>query len=248
MREDRQTSDPRDVWREAARGVPNPARHAPSMHARLTGLAALALLALAVGGSGCRSGAERGAKTDGTAEEQTVSAHATTTTTPTEPGETAAAYFAGGCFWGVEHYFERAPGVKAAVSGYMGGDVADPSYEEVCTGRTGHAETVKVVYDPTKTSFEALAKLFFEIHDPTQVNRQGPDIGAQYRSAVFVSDDAERKAAEHLIAVLRERGYGVATTIEPAGPFYEAEGYHQDYYERKGSTPYCHARVRRFGD
>jgi peptide methionine sulfoxide reductase msrA/msrB len=164
----------------------------------------------------------------------------------TTGGERAAAYFAGGCFWGVEYYFEREPGVLDVVSGYMGGRVADPSYEQVCAGRTGHAETVQVVYDPTKTDYETLARLFFEIHDPTQVNRQGPDIGDQYRSVVFAADAAQRATAERLIAALRERGHAVATRVEDAGPFYAAEDYHQDYYERTGKTPYCHARVPRF--
>ena len=156
------------------------------------------------------------------------------------------AFFAGGCFWGVEYWFDKAPGVTLAESGYMGGGAESPTYEQVCTGRTGHAEAVRIVFDPSKTTYEALARLFFEIHDPTQVNRQGPDIGQQYRSAVFYANDEQRKSAEKLVRELEARGYKVATQIEPAGEFWKAEGYHQDYYDHKGSTPYCHAKVSRF--
>jgi peptide methionine sulfoxide reductase msrA/msrB len=160
---------------------------------------------------------------------------------------TQEAFFAGGCFWGVEYWLQKAPGVILAESGYMGGSADSPSYEQVCTGRTGHAETVRVVFDPSKTTYEALAKLFFEIHDPTEVDRQGPDVGKQYRSAVFYVGDDQRKVAEKLIAELTARGYEVATRVEPAGRFWRAEEYHQQYYEHKGTTPYCHARVKRFG-
>ena len=162
--------------------------------------------------------------------------------------EVAYAYFAGGCFWGVEYYFENEPGVIAAVSGYMGGHVDNPSYKDVSYTNTGHAETVRIAYDPSKTTYEKLAKLFFEIHDPTQVNRQGPDIGDQYRSAVFYSNDSEKKAVDKLIAQLKERGYKVATEVVKAGKFWEAEDYHQNYYEKTGKAPYCHAKVDRFGD
>ncbi len=164
------------------------------------------------------------------------------------PPAAAEAFFAGGCFWGVEHGFEKAPGVVKAESGYMGGTLAAPSYEDVCTGETGHAETVRVVYDPARTTYEALARLFFEIHDPTQRGRQGPDIGPQYRSAVFYRTAEERRTVERLIERLKARGYAVVTELVPAGPFFEAEAYHQDYYLRTGKTPYCHARVPRFGE
>lgn len=156
------------------------------------------------------------------------------------------AYFAGGCFWGVEYYFEHEPGVVLAESGYMGGNVANPSYKEVCGGKTGHAETVHVAFDPTKTSYEKLAKRFFEIHDPTQVNHQGPDFGEQYRSVVFFADERQRALAAGLIAKLRARGFKVATQLVPVGPFYKAEDYHQNYYENKGTKPYCHVRTERF--
>ena len=159
---------------------------------------------------------------------------------------TQEAFFAGGCFWGVEYWLQKVPGVLRVESGYMGGQVDSPTYEQVCTGRTGHAETVRVVFDPAKTTYEALARLFFEIHDPTEVDRQGPDIGHQYRSAVFFSGDEQRRIAEKLVLELTRRGYKVATRVEPAETFWRAEDYHQRHYEHKGSVPYCHARVERF--
>lgn len=157
------------------------------------------------------------------------------------------AFFAGGCFWGVEYWFDQHPGVLFAESGYMGGSKDYPTYEDVCTGRTGHAETVRVVFDPTRTSYEEMARLFFEIHDPTQVNRQGPDVGEQYRSVVFYRDEEQRAVAERLIAALKARGLRVATRLEPAGRFWRAEEYHQDYYRKTGKQPLCHTRVERFG-
>jgi peptide methionine sulfoxide reductase msrA/msrB len=157
------------------------------------------------------------------------------------------AYFAGGCFWGVEYWFEKLNGVISAESGYMGGDVKSPDYKQVCSGTTGHAEAVRVRYDPTMVSYRELAKLFFEIHDPTQMNRQGPDIGTQYRSAVFHTSDEQKAEAERLIKILKDKGYDVVTAVEPAGVFWTAEEYHQNYYEVKGSQPYCHAKVDRFG-
>ncbi|MGM0576934.1 MAG: peptide-methionine (S)-S-oxide reductase MsrA [Myxococcota bacterium] len=165
-----------------------------------------------------------------------------------EPEEVAEAYFAGGCFWGVESLLEDREGVLDVTSGYMGGDVEDPTYPQVSSGETGHAETVRVRFDPSKTTYEALARRFFEIHDPTQVDRQGPDRGTQYRSAVFVADEHQREVVERLIDILERRDYDVATEVEPAGPFYPAEARHQDYYARTGKAPYCHAPVDRFGD
>jgi peptide methionine sulfoxide reductase msrA/msrB len=159
---------------------------------------------------------------------------------------TQEAFFAGGCFWGVEYWFDKEPGVLIAESGYMGGRTSSPTYKQVCGGSTGHVETVRIVFDPAKTSYERLAKLFFEIHDPTQVDRQGPDVGEQYRSVVFYANDGQKRDTEKLVAELSTRGYKVATKIEPAGQFWKAEDYHQDYYDHKGSTPYCHTRVRRF--
>jgi peptide methionine sulfoxide reductase msrA/msrB len=163
-----------------------------------------------------------------------------------QEGTTARAYFAGGCFWGTEHLIEALDGVISVESGYMGGRKDNPTYEEVCSGRTGHAETVEVVFDPSKTDFETLTKYFFEIHDPTQRNRQGPDIGSQYRSAVFYTDEAQRDTTEELIGQLRENGFDVVTEVEPADTFWPAEDYHQDYYQNTGKRPYCHFYVKRF--
>ena len=159
---------------------------------------------------------------------------------------TETAIFAGGCFWGVEHLLSKEPGVVDVESGYTGGHTENPTYEEVCGHRTGHAEAVRVTFDPAKVSYERLARLFFEIHDPTQVGRQGPDIGDQYRSEVFYTTPAQRATAERLIAELRARGYDVATRVTAATTFWPAEGYHQDYYDRKGTQPYCHAYTKRF--
>jgi len=160
--------------------------------------------------------------------------------------ELARAYFAGGCFWGVEYYLEKIKGVKEVTSGYMGGKVKNPTYEQVSYTPTGHIETVEVFYDPSQVSYETLAKTFFEIHDPTQKDGQGPDIGSQYLSAVFVGNDAERRTVNRLIKLLKKKGYDVSTKVLDKTPFYKAEDYHQDYYERKGSKPYCHRRVKRF--
>ena len=156
------------------------------------------------------------------------------------------AIFAGGCFWGVEYHFDKLKGVLSAKSGYTGGTVDHPSYRDVCSGRTGHAEAVEIEFDPALVSYETLAKLFFEIHDPTEVNRQGPDIGTQYRSALFYLDDEQKRVAEKLISELKAKGYRVATSVEKAGTFWEAEGYHQDYYEKNGHQPYCHIYQKRF--
>jgi len=159
---------------------------------------------------------------------------------------TARAYFAGGCFWGTEYYFQQAEGVLSTSVGYMGGDKNDPSYRDVCDGNTGHAEAVEVVFDPSKTDFETLARLFFEIHDPTQVERQGPDIGDQYRSAVFYVDEDQKQTTEKLIQLLRDKGYDVATEVVKADEFWVAEAYHQDYYQKTGKQPYCHVYQKRF--
>jgi len=158
------------------------------------------------------------------------------------------AYFAGGCFWGVEHFLEQIDGVYSVESGYMGGHVDDPSYEDVLTHESGHLETVRVYFEPARVSYEVVAKRFFEIHDPTQADGQGPDIGPQYLSAVFVASEAQREVVAELIERLEQRGYEVATTVRPAATFWEAEDYHQDYYVRHNKQPYCHAPVDRFGD
>ena len=159
----------------------------------------------------------------------------------------ARAVFAGGCFWGVEHYFRQEPGVLGVAAGYTGGRVEKPTYEQVSTGTTGHAEAVEVIFDPRRTTYETLARLFFEIHDPTQRNRQGPDVGSQYRSAVFYLDEAQKGTADRLIAQLQARGYDVATDVAPASAFWPAEPYHQDYLCRHPGRPDCHIRTPRFG-
>ena len=160
--------------------------------------------------------------------------------------KTQKAYFAGGCFWGVEHLFQKMEGVLSVRSGYMGGHTPNPNYEEVCSGTTGHAETVEVEFDPKQVSYEELARLFFEIHDPTQVNRQGPDVGEQYRSAIFYTNDEQKKIAHKLIKILEEKGYNIATEVSKADTFWKAEDYHQDYYQKTGKQPYCHFRIKRF--
>mgnify|MGYP006282908297 FL=1 len=163
-----------------------------------------------------------------------------------EEGRYETAILAGGCFWGVEYYLQKMEGVKSVISGYTGGKIKNPSYREVSSGRTGHAEAVKVVYDPDKLTYEEVLRTFLEIHDPTQVDRQGPDIGEQYRSAIFYMNDYQREIAVKLLDILRDKGYDIATELTRAGEFYDAEKYHQDYYFEKGSTPYCHGYVKRF--
>ena len=168
--------------------------------------------------------------------------------TPATEKNSKKAYFAGGCFWGVEYHFEKVDGVISAESGYMGGHKDNPTYKEVCYTDTGHLEVVEITYDPNKVDFEALAKLFFEIHDPTQTNGQGPDIGTQYLSAIFYNNDEEKQIIKKLIDVLKTKGLKVATKLISAKdfPFYKAEEYHQDYYKRHNKEPYCHSYVKRF--
>jgi peptide methionine sulfoxide reductase msrA/msrB len=166
---------------------------------------------------------------------------------PMNEQKTEKGYFAGGCFWGVEYWLNKLDGVISVRSGYMGGAIEDPTYEEVCTGRTGHAETVEVLFNSEQISFSDIAKRFFEIHDPTELNRQGPDIGTQYRSAVFYENEKQKQIAEELMAILREKGYDVVTEVVSAGTFYPADDYHQDYYDKHGKIPYCHVPIERFG-
>ena len=158
----------------------------------------------------------------------------------------AEAYFAGGCFWGVEHLFEHKDGVISAVSGYMGGSMKNPSYEDVCHGDTSHLEVVKVTYDPTKINYEELTKFFFEIHDPTQAYGQGPDIGEHYTSAIFYSNEDEKKTIHKLIDILIKKGYEIVTLALPVVTFWEAEEYHQNYYDKKKQQPYCHMYQKKF--
>lgn len=163
---------------------------------------------------------------------------------PVENYDTA--YFASGCFWGTQYHFQKQAGVISTEVGYMGGHRDNPSYEQVCTGQTGHAETTKVVFDPSKTSYEKLTQLFFETHDQSQVNRQGPDIGTQYRSVIFYTSESEKKTAQKLIEQLQNKGYEVATELTPASTFWKAENYHQNYYQNKGGSPYCHIYQKKF--
>lgn len=152
---------------------------------------------------------------------------------------TEKATFGAGCFWGVEARFRELDGVLDAAVGYMGGDVESPSYEQVCTDQTGHAEVVELVFDPAVITYEALVREFFGLHDPTQVNRQGPDVGRQYRSVVFVHDAAQRETTEAVMSELERAGRyrkPIATGIEPAGTFWRAEEYHQQYLARKGGS------------
>jgi peptide methionine sulfoxide reductase msrA/msrB len=156
------------------------------------------------------------------------------------PLKLETAYFAGGCFWGMEDRFQQVPGVADAVSGYQGGQTANPSYKQVCSDRTGHAETVRVTFDPAQVTYRQLLEWFFKFHDPTQLNRQGPDVGSQYRSAIFTANDQQLKEAKAFIKEESEntrfRGKKITTTVEPAGPFYEAEAYHQDYHLKHGGS------------
>lgn len=159
-----------------------------------------------------------------------------------QPVKSEVAYFAGGCFWGLEHYFQKGPGVLEAVSGYQQGRTDNPTYKEVCTDSTGHAETVKVVYDPARISYERLLEAFFAMHDPTQLNRQGPDVGEQYRSGIWYTSPQQKNAAEAYIQKLSTEGrFGgkkIVTQVEAAKPFYPAEDYHQDYIVTTGRA--CH--------
>lgn len=154
---------------------------------------------------------------------------------------TQTAVFAGGCFWGIEAVFEHTRGVLSAVSGYTGGHTKNPSYGDVITETTGHAESVRVTYDPSQVTYEQLLAVFFAVHDPTQLNRQGPDVGPSYRSAIFYADPGQRAAAdEYLARLTREQQYRkkIVTTLEPLVRFYEAEGYHQNYLARHPDQPY----------
>lgn len=156
------------------------------------------------------------------------------------------AYFASGCFWGTEYFFKKASGVKETTVGFMGGHINNPTYEQVCQKNTGHLETTEVVFDPSATNYEEMVKLFFETHDFTQTNGQGPDIGPQYMSCIFYSNAIEKAIAERYINLLTAKGYKVATMLRPASTFWPAENYHQDYYEHKGGTPYCHKYTKIF--
>jgi peptide-methionine (S)-S-oxide reductase len=156
------------------------------------------------------------------------------------------AVFAGGCFWCLEAVFERLKGVERVVSGYTGGTVPEPTYEAVCTGRTGHAEALEVTFDPSVISYRELAEIFFAFHDPTTLNRQGPDTGTQYRSAIFYRDAEQARTAREVIAELeRKRVFGapIVTQVAPLEVFYPAEEHHQGYFSRHPERMYCQAMI-----
>ncbi|MCK5086715.1 MAG: bifunctional methionine sulfoxide reductase B/A protein, partial [Melioribacteraceae bacterium] len=156
------------------------------------------------------------------------------------------AIFASGCFWGTEYHFQKVEGVISTKVGYTGGHIENPTYKQVSSGSTGHAEALEVIFNPEKVSFEQLAILYFETHDPSQINRQGPDIGEQYRSEIFYLSEDQKKISEKLIAVLKDKDIDVVTKLTPAGKFWEAEEYHQDYYNKTGGSPYCHIYIKKF--
>lgn len=160
---------------------------------------------------------------------------------------TEIAVFAGGCFWCTEAVFSELKGVTEVVPGYTGGNIPDPSYEQVCTGRTGHAEAVRVTFDPSVISYKDLLEIFLSTHDPTSLNRQGADVGTQYRSAVFYATEEQRRAAEETIRELAEGrvfdGKKIVTEVAPLREFYAAEDYHRDYFKRNPSQGYCRAVI-----
>ena len=151
------------------------------------------------------------------------------------------AIFASGCFWGTEYYFKKLKGVVSTEVGYIGGTIKNPAYREVCTGRTGAAEVIEITYDKTKTNLDEIFKVFFTVHDPTTLNRQGADVGTQYRSVIFYKNENEKKAAQDLINDLNKEVFDnkIVTTLEPLKKFYKAEEYHQGYYENNKNKPYC---------
>ena len=159
------------------------------------------------------------------------------------PPKLEKATFGAGCFWGVEDQYAKIPGVVSAFSGYAGGKVLNPTYRQICEDDTGHAEVVQVTFDPAKVSYRQLVEYFFRMHNPTQVNRQGPDVGDQYRSVIFAHSPEQRKVAEEVKTALdaaRRFPAPIATKIEGEQVFWKAEEYHQKYYERNGKKPYCH--------
>ncbi len=152
------------------------------------------------------------------------------------------AVFGGGCFWCLEAVFQRLAGVQSVESGYMGGHRENPTYQQVCTGTTGHAEVVRLTYDPSQVSYRELLDVFFALHDPTTLNRQGNDVGTQYRSVIFYNSEEQRREAENVIAELTaERAWPdpIVTAVEPVKTFFAAEGYHKDYFNHNPAQPYC---------
>ena len=160
--------------------------------------------------------------------------------------DTEEAMFAAGCFWGVEALFKKLPGVLKTEVGYSGGHSDHPSYQDICRGDTGHFEVIRVVYDPAKISYQQVAQYFFEIHDFSQNDGQGPDIGMQYKSRIFYYDQGQLEVARGLIQVLQQHDHHVATEVLPVPIFWPAETYHQDYYAKNGKVPYCHTHVPLF--
>ncbi len=160
--------------------------------------------------------------------------------------KTDRAIFASGCFWGTEYFFQQEEGVLKTTVGYTGGHTDNPTYYDVCSGKTGHAEATEVIFDPEQTSYEQLTKLFFETHNPGQKNRQGPDIGTQYRSAIFYLNEEQKNIAEGLIQTLKDKGHAVATEVTKAITFWTAEDKHQQYYTSGGGSPYCHRYTKKF--
>lgn len=161
--------------------------------------------------------------------------------------QTDTATFAAGCFWCVEEQFRQLKGVEQVVSGYTGGKIKNPTYEEVCSGLTGHAEACNVIYDPEQITYDELLAAFFQTHDPTQLNRQGNDVGTQYRSAIFYHNEEQKELAEYYIQKLnKEEAYSapIVTEVSPYSVFYEAEDYHQDYYENNSQKPYCQMVIK----
>lgn len=161
---------------------------------------------------------------------------------PQSKTEYQTATLAGGCFWCLEAVFKRLNGVISVTSGYTGGHVPSPTYDQVCSGQTGHAEAVQILFDPSIISYEKLLSVFWQIHDPTTLDRQGNDVGTQYRSAIYYHSDEQKEVAERSIEALEASGQyddPIVTQLEPAGEFYKAETYHQDYYDSNRSNPYC---------
>lgn len=160
--------------------------------------------------------------------------------------KTEIAIFSSGCFWGTEYWIKKQKGVISTEVGYIGGHKKNPKYSDVCSKKSGHAEAVQIIFNPSIISYEELAKIFFETHDPTQINRQGPDIGEQYRSEIFYFDEKQKEISEKLIKRLENKGLKIATKLTPTSKFWKAEEYHQDYYSKKGTKPYCHFYTKRF--
>jgi peptide-methionine (S)-S-oxide reductase len=160
--------------------------------------------------------------------------------------KTETAIFAGGCFWCTEAFFTDLKGVEKVVSGYIGGKTENPTYKEVCGGYTGHAEAIKITYDPEEVAYEDLLEIFFATHDPTTINRQGADVGTQYRSEIFYTTDAQKVSAENFIKLLTEQNIfdkKIVTKVSKASTFYPAEDYHQDYFAQNSDQPYCQAVI-----